>query len=146
MKSKSILLVEDNADDVQLMLRGLKNANVFNDVTVVKDGAEALDWLFNTGQYEGRKPAELPGIVLLDLSLPKNAGLEVLQRIRAHERTKLLPVIILTSSLEEQDLVKGYSLGANSYIRKPVKFEAFSAAALQLGLYWLNLNETPMGK
>jgi CheY-like chemotaxis protein len=140
---KSILLVEDNPDDEVLTRRALKKNNIFNEVVVARDGAEALDYLFGTGKYEGRDPSVVPQLVLLDLKLPKVDGLEVLRRIRADERTRLLPVVILTSSREQQDLVDGYGYGANSYIRKPVDFGQFVEAVRQLGLYWLVLNETP---
>jgi two-component system response regulator len=143
MEQRFILLVEDNPDDVDLTLRALKKHNVQNDVVVVRDGAEALDYLFVTGNYASRDNDIMPAVILLDLKLPKIDGLEVLRRIRADERTKLLPVVILTSSKEEQDLVNGYKLGANSYIRKPVDFVQFSEAIRQLGLYWLILNEPP---
>ena len=147
MAEKVILLVEDNPDDEDLTLRALKKANVRNEVVVAHDGVEALDYLFGTGNNVGRDTSVVPQIVLLDLKLPRIDGLEVLKRLRADERTKLLPVVILTSSKEEQDLINGYSLGANSYIRKPVDFEQFSEAVRQLGLYWLLLNEAPpMGK
>ncbi len=138
---KKILLVEDNPDDVELTLRAFKGKNIANEVVVARDGAEALDYLFGTGVYEDRDITKKPTIVLLDLKMPKVDGLEVLRRIRADERTKLIPVIILTSSKEEQDLIKSYSLGANSYVRKPVDFTQFSEAVKQLGLYWLLLNE-----
>lgn len=141
MTEKAILLVEDNPDDVALTLRAFKKNNIVNDVTVARDGVEALDFLFGMGAYEGRDTSVQPALVLLDLKLPKVDGLEVLQRIRADERTKLLPVVILTSSREQQDLISGYSLGANSYIRKPVDFSQFIEAVRQLGLYWLVLNE-----
>jgi len=140
---KAILLVEDNPDDEVLTRRALKKNNIGNEVIVARDGAEALDYLFATGTYEGRDPSILPQVVLLDLKLPKVDGLEVLRRIRANERTKLLPVVILTSSKEQRDLVDGYGYGANSYIRKPVDFAQFVEAVRQLGLYWLVLNETP---
>ena len=143
MKSQVILLVEDNLDDVELTLRALSKNNVANEVVVVRDGTEALDYLFATGAFEGRDIGDFPTVVLLDLKLPKVNGLEVLQRIRADERTKLIPIVILTSSKEEQDIVDGYKLGANSYIRKPVDFIQFSNAIKQLGLYWLVLNEPP---
>ena len=135
-----ILLVEDNPDDVELTLRAFRKSNVANEVIVARDGAEALEYLFATGQYAGRDPDALPQVVLLDLNLPRVDGLEVLQRVRAHPKTKLLPVVILTSSTEERDLVSGYSLGANSYVRKPVDFEQFADSVKQLGLYWLLLN------
>jgi two-component system response regulator len=142
MSDKVILLVEDNPDDEELTLRALKKNNIQNDVIVARDGVQALDYLFGTGIYAGRDASRLPSVTLLDLKLPKIDGLEVLKRIREHERTKLLPVVILTSSKEEQDLIKGYALGANSYIRKPVDFSQFIEAVRQLGLYWLLLNES----
>jgi two-component system response regulator len=140
---KIILLVEDNPDDEALTLRALKKNNIGNEVVIARDGTEALDYLFGTGSYEGRDMRVMPSIILLDLKLPKVDGLQVLDRIRSHERTELLPVIILTSSKEEQDLINGYRLGANSYIRKPVDFAQFIEAVRQLGLYWLVLNERP---
>jgi len=143
MNNKIILLVEDNPDDEALTLRALKKNNIQNEVVVAHDGVEALDYLFGAGSYAGRDTKVVPQVVLLDLKLPKVDGLEVLKRIRADERTKLLPVVILTSSNEEQDLVNGYGLGANSYIRKPVDFNQFIQAVGQLGLYWLVLNEPP---
>ena len=138
-----ILLVEDNPDDVELTLRALKKHNITNEIAIARDGAEALDWLFCTGAHAERKPQLPPAVVLLDLKLPKVDGLEVLKRIRADERTKLLPVVILTSSREQEDLISGYKLGANSYVQKPVDFSQFSDAVKQLGLYWLLLNEPP---
>ncbi len=143
MQERFILLVEDNPDDVELTLRSLRVHNVQNEVVVVRDGAEALDYLFTTGAYASRDPGTMPTVILLDLKLPKIDGLEVLRRIRADERTELLPVVILTSSKEEQDVVNGYKLGANSYVQKPVDFVQFSEAVKQLGLYWLLLNEPP---
>jgi two-component system response regulator len=143
MDGKTILLVEDNSDDEALTLRALKKNNIRNEVVVAHDGAEALDYLFGTGKYAGRNTNLTPQVVLLDLKLPKVEGLEVLRRVRADPRTKLLPVVILTSSNEEQDRIDGYGLGANSYVRKPVDFSQFMEAARQLGLYWLVLNETP---
>jgi two-component system, response regulator len=143
MENRSILLVEDNPDDEALTLRALKKNNIKNEVVVAHDGAEALDYLFGTGKYAGRNTDVLPQLVLLDLKLPKVEGLEVLRRVRADKRTRLLPVVILTSSNEEQDRIDGYGLGANSYVRKPVDFTQFMEAALQLGLYWLILNEAP---
>lgn len=141
--TKVILLVEDNPDDEALTLRALNKNNIKNDVVVARDGAEALDYLFGTGKYAGRDTALMPQVVLLDLKLPKIEGLEVLRRVRADERTKLLPVVILTSSNEDQDRIAGYGLGANSYVRKPVDFSQFLDAARHLGLYWLVLNEAP---
>lgn len=143
MENKMILLVEDNPDDEALTIRALKKNNIGNRLTVVRDGAEALDFLFCSGPYAGRDSKDTPQVVLLDLKLPKIDGLEVLNRIRENEATKLLPVVILTSSKEEQDLIKGYKLGANSYVRKPVDFNQFVEAIRQLGLYWLVLNEVP---
>jgi CheY-like chemotaxis protein len=141
MLEKTILLVEDNADDEELTIRALKKNNVTNNLVVARDGVEALDFLFGTGAYAGRDTGVLPGLVLLDLKLPKIDGLEVLRRIRADERTRRMPVTVLTSSKEEQDIIKSYDLGANSYIRKPVNFTQFTEAVRQLGLYWLMLNE-----
>ena len=140
---KSILLVEDNPDDEALTVRALRRNNVVNDIVVVRDGGEALDYLFGTGAYAGRDTGELPQVMLLDLNLPKIEGLEVLRRVRADPRTELLPVVILTSSKEERDLIDGYRCGANSYVRKPVNFDEFLEAARQLGLYWLLHNEPP---
>ena len=143
MKQACILLVEDNPDDVELTLRAFTQSNIQNEVVVARDGAEALDYLFGAGAYAGRDAYSTPAVILLDLKLPKIGGLEVLRRIRADERTKLFPVVILTSSNEEQDLTNGYKLGANSYVRKPVDFVQFSEAIRQLGLYWLIINEPP---
>ena len=143
MDKKIILLVEDNPDDVTLTLRAIKKNNITNEVVVVRDGLEALDYLFATGAHAGRDMSVMPTVILLDLKMPKVSGLEVLQRLRADVRTKLLPVVILTSSKEEQDLINGYSLGANSYIRKPVDLVQFTEAIRQLKLYWLLLNEPP---
>jgi two-component system response regulator len=143
MGDKVILLVEDNGDDEKLTLRAFKKKNVLNPVVVARDGVEAVDYLFGTGAHTGRNPAELPSVVLLDLKLPKLDGLEVLRRMRADSRTRHVPVVVLTSSKEEQDLVASYDLGANSYIRKPVDFEKFVEVAGTLGLYWLLWNEPP---
>jgi two-component system response regulator len=142
---RAILLVEDNPDDVVLTLRALKKNNILNQVVVATDGVEALDYLFGAGKYEGRDISDKPELVLLDLKLPKLNGLEVLKRLREDERTRLLPVVILTSSKEQRDLIEGYSSGANSYIRKPVDFNEFTEAVRQLGLYWLVLNVGPEG-
>ena len=141
MNHKVILLVEDNLDDEALTLRALKKNNITNEVIVVRDGAEALEYFFGTGKYAGRDMTVMPEITLLDLNLPKVDGLEVLRSVRADERTRLLPIVILTSSNEEQDRLVGYDLGANSYVRKPVDFNQFIEAIRQLGLYWLILNE-----
>ncbi|HAX70934.1 MAG TPA: two-component system response regulator [Anaerolineae bacterium] len=140
---KMILLVEDNPDDEALTVRALKKNKIANNLAIVRDGAEALDFLFFTGAYAERDHQEIPEVILLDLKLPKVDGLEVLRRIRADERTRLLPVVVLTSSKEEQDLIKSYKLGANSYVRKPVDFSQFVEAIRQLGMYWLVLNEAP---
>ncbi len=140
---KTILLVEDNPDDEELTRLALQKNNIANALHVVHDGAAALDYVFCRGAYRNRDPNDLPTIILLDLKLPKVDGLEVLKQLRAHERTKVLPVVILTSSKEEQDLINGYRYGANSYIRKPVDFDQFVDAVRQLGLYWLVLNEPP---
>jgi CheY-like chemotaxis protein len=143
MNQKTILLVEDNADDEKLTKRALEKNYITNPVAVARDGAEALDYLFGTGAYAGRDVAARPTVVLLDLKLPKIDGLEVLRRIRADQRTRTMPIVILTSSKEEQDLLQGYNCGANSYIRKPVDFGQFVEAVRHLGLYWLVLNEPP---
>ena len=143
MNPKTILLVEDNPSDVDLTKRALKTCRVANALVVVEDGQEAIDYLFGTGQYAGRNVSELPTLTLLDLKLPKIPGLEVLRRIRDDARTHRLPVVILTSSKEEQDIATSYDLGVNSYIRKPVDFTQFAKAIEQLGLYWLVLNEPP---
>ena len=143
MKNKVILLVEDNPDDVKLTLRALKKSNILNEVVVAEDGVEALDYLFGTGNYAGRDTRVVPQLVLLDLKMPKMDGLEVLQRLRGDEKTKLLPVVVLTTSSEDKDRIESYKLGANSYIRKPVNFDQFVDAVRQLGLYWLVLNEAP---
>jgi len=143
MTSKTILLVEDNPSDVELTRRALERSHVVNDLVVAEDGQQALDYLFGSGPYAARDPRELPSLVLLDLKLPKVDGLEVLGRLRADDRTRRVPVVILTSSNEEGDVASGYDLGVNSYIRKPVDFAQFAAAIQQLGLYWLLLNEPP---
>jgi two-component system, response regulator len=146
MASNTILLVEDNADDEALTLRALLKNKIANQMVIARDGAEALEYLFATGQYSGRDLNTGPQVVLLDLNLPKVNGLEVLRQLRANERTKLLPVVILTSSNEEQDRLRGYEYGANSYVRKPVDFNQFIESVRQLGLYWLILNEQPPAK
>jgi two-component system response regulator len=143
MREKIILLVEDNLDDELLALRALKKNNVTDEVVVARDGAEALDYLFATGEYAGRDTSVMPQLILLDIKLPRIDGLEVLRCLRADERTRLVPVVILTSSKEVQDMLDGYGSGANSYIRKPVNFEQFVRAVEQLKLYWLSLNEAP---
>lgn len=144
--SKVILLVEDNPDDEELALDALRSNNVSNEIEVARDGQEALDYLFGSGKYQNRDSSELPQLVLLDLKLPKVNGIDVLRRIRSDQRTKFLPVVILTSSKEEKDLINGYAEGANSYICKPVDFEQFTEAVRQLSLYWLVLNERPPTK
>jgi two-component system, response regulator len=143
MNDKIILLVEDNPDDELLTLDALATSQVNNHVVIARNGAEALDYLFAEGVYAERDPSELPAVILLDLKLPKIDGLEVLKRIRENQLTCLLPVVILTSSTEDRDLLAGYRLGANSYVRKPVDFEEFIHVAGQLGLYWLRLNQMP---
>lgn len=143
MKDKVILLVEDSQRDEELALRALRKNNIKNEVVLARDGAEALDYLFGTGAHAGRNTAELPAVVLLDIKLPRIDGLEVLRRLRADERTELLPVVILTSSNEEKDRLEGYISGANSYVRKPIDFSEFAEVVRQLGLYWLLLNEPP---
>jgi CheY-like chemotaxis protein len=143
VSEKVILLVEDNQHDEELALRALRKNQIRNETVVARDGVEALDFLFATGKYANRNPAELPTVVLLDIKLPKIDGLEVLRRIRADERTKLLPVVLLTSSKEDSDRLVGYRDGANSFVRKPIEFNEFSEAIRQLGLYWLILNEGP---
>jgi two-component system response regulator len=143
MENKMILLVEDNADDEALTMRALKKNNVGNNVHIVRDGAEALDFLFCMGGYADRDPHDMPYLILLDLKLPKVSGLEVLRRLRADERTKFVPTVILTSSSEDHDLLEGYQFGANSYVRKPVDFNEFLEAAKHLGVYWLGMNHAP---
>jgi two-component system response regulator len=139
---ETILLVEDNPDDIELTMRALRKNNIANNVVVAHDGVQALDYLFCQGAYSDRNIKDEPRLILLDLKLPKLDGLQVLERLRADERTKLIPVVILTSSKEEQDLVSGYRSGANSYVRKPVDFNKFVEAVRQIGLYWLLINET----
>lgn len=143
MDNKVILLVEDDPDDEALAIRALKRHHISNEVAIARDGVEALDYLFGTGQYAGRDTRLKPTVVLLDLKLPRIDGLEVLRRLRENESTKLLPVVVLTTSNEERDLLESYSLGCNSYIRKPVDFLQFSEAIRQLGMYWLLMNEPP---
>jgi two-component system response regulator len=140
---RNILLVEDNPDDEALTLRALKKNRIANEVVVCRDGAEALDYLFSRGAFAGRDGSDLPQVILLDLKLPKVDGLEVLRQIRANGRTSIVPVVILTSSREDEDIARSYQLGANSYVRKPVDFVEFSEAARQLGMYWLLLNQAP---
>lgn len=146
MNEKVILLIEDDEDDIELTQHALKMSKIANKLEIVRDGEEALDFLFCKGKYSGRDMNNLPAVILLDLKLPKIDGLEVLKRLRTDEQTKLIPIIILTSSRQEQDVVNGYSLGANSYIRKPVDFDQFVDAVGQLGLYWLLLNVPPPSK
>lgn len=142
-EDRHILLVEDNPDDVKLTLRALYKSRIMNRVDVVSDGVEAVDYLFGKGRYAGRDTSVFPQVVLLDLKMPRMDGLEVLQVIRSNEKTKLLPVVVLTTSNEDRDRIESYKLGANSYIRKPVDFNQFAEAVQQLGLYWLVLNESP---
>ena len=142
METKLILLVEDNADDELLMLRALKKNHILNRVIVARDGVEALDYLFSTGEYAGKDAEPLPQLILLDLKLPKLNGLEVLKRMRAEKRTKYIPVVVLTSSTEEQDIISSYDLGANGFVQKPMDFNEFVEVANQLGVYWLGINRS----
>lgn len=146
MQEKVLLLVEDNPDDEALTLRALHKHNLANQIVVARDGQEALDYLFGEGEYSGRDTSQPPQVILLDLKLPKVDGLQVLERLRAEPSTRRVPVVVLTSSNEERDMIRSYDLGANSYVRKPVDFEQFIEAARQLGLYWLVLNEVPYGR
>jgi two-component system response regulator len=141
MTDEPILLVEDNSDDELLTLRAFKKNNILNAIVIARDGAEALDYLFCTGAHAGRDPGAMPQLVLLDLNLPRIGGLDVLRRMREDPRTKLLPVVVLTSSKEDEDVIRSYELGANSFVRKPVEFEQFTQAVKTLGLYWLLINE-----
>jgi two-component system response regulator len=143
LKDETILLVEDNPDDVELTLRAFRKNNIANNIVVARDGVEALDYLFGRGAYEGRNIEETPRLILLDLKMPRMDGLHVLEHLRAEELTRLVPVVILTSSKEDQDLVSSYKSGANSYVRKPVDFNQFLEAVRQIGLYWLLINEKP---
>lgn len=143
MKLRPILLVEDNLDEAHLTKRALRKSHVLNDIVHVKDGAEALEWLEGTGAYADRDPEETPQVIVLDLKLPKVDGLEVLRKVRAKDRTRLTPVVVLTSSDAQRDMVDSYELGANSYVRKPVEFDAFAQAVAHLGLYWVLVNELP---
>ena len=143
MSSKTILLIEDNPSDIALTKRALEKARISNQLVVAEDGQEALDYVFGAGAYAGRDPADIPMLTLLDLKLPKVSGPDVLRRIRSDARTKRMPVVILTSSNQEQDLAASYDLGVNSYIRKPVDFNQFASAVEQLAMYWLLLNEPP---
>lgn len=143
MAEKMILLVEDNPDDEELTLRALRRSKLTNEISVVHDGREALDFIFCNGKYSDRNPSTLPAVILLDLKLPKLNGIDVLKRIRSNEKTRLVPVVILTSSSEDEDMINSYSSGANSYVRKPVAFSAFADAVSELGLYWMLINEQP---
>ncbi len=143
MNSGYILLIEDNEDDVKLTQMAFKENNIKNELVIIYDGAEALDYIFCKGAYSDRDINNIPVLILLDIKLPKVDGIEVLRKIRANKRTKLIPVVILTSSNEEKDIINGYSLGCNSYVRKPVNFNDFSTAMKHLGLYWLVINEKP---
>ncbi len=144
MSERKILLVEDRQDDIDLTMRSLKENKITNKVEVVRDGVEALEYLFGTGAYAGRDPKDLPAVMLLDIKLPKVDGIEVLRQIRANDVTRLLPVVVLTSSKEERDVINSYKFGCNSYVRKPVGFEEFNKAIGELGMYWLLLNEPPV--
>jgi len=143
MSQKMIMVVEDNPDDEELTLRALRQAKIANEIVVTRDGNEALEFVFGTGQYAGRDLDRMPAVILLDLKLPKLNGLEVLKRLRSDPRTKLIPVVVLTSSSEDEDMLRSYQVGANSYVRKPVEFASFANAVSQLGMYWMLLNETP---
>jgi two-component system, response regulator len=142
-RTANILLVEDNSEDVELTLRAFRRSKVLNELTVVRDGEQALEYLFCTGSFTGRDPDQMPEVILLDLKLPKVGGLEVLRRVRSDPRTRRIPVVILTSSIEDNDICSSYDLGANSFVRKPVDFTQFLDAAQQLGLYWLVMNVAP---
>jgi two-component system response regulator len=142
MSQGVILLVEDNEDDIDLTLRAFKRSNILNEVVVARDGAEALDYLFATGPYAGKEPLQ-PALIILDLNLPRISGLEVLRRVRAEARTRYLPAVMLTTSVEDQDVINSYALGANAYVQKPVAFEDFLAAAARLGMFWLLVNVQP---
>ena len=146
MPDRLIMVVEDNPDDEELTLRALRQGKVANEIVVTRDGAEALEYLFGTGKYQGRDLSKMPAVILLDLKLPKLSGLDVLQRLRADERTRLVPVVVLTSSSEDEDMLRSYQSGANSYVRKPVEFGAFVSAVSQLGVYWALLNQSPPRK
>lgn len=146
LMAKTILLVEDNPDDEELTTMALRKNGIVNEVVVVHDGEEALDYLFGKGKFTDRNPASNPAVILLDLKLPKISGLEVLEKLRADDKTRLIPVVILTSSSEEEDILSSYRLGANSFVRKPVEFSVFADAVKQLGMYWLLLNECPHTK
>ncbi len=146
MTSKPILLVEDNPDDEELTLLALKDHKIANDVVVTRDGVEALDYMFATGKFAGRKPSELPALILLDLKLPKLGGLDVLKRLREDSRTRVIPVVVLTSSNEEQDIVTSYQLGTNSFVRKPIDFHEFQKVVKEIGVYWLLVNQPPILK
>lgn len=146
VENKAILLVEDNPDDQALLLRAMKKNHIANEIVIANDGVEALDYLFARGKFEGRDVNALPELVLLDLKLPKIGGFEVLQQLRADERTKYVPVVVLTSSVEDADMIRSYDLGANSFVQKPVDFEEFVSAAANLGLYWLVINKPVNGR
>jgi len=143
MPQKMIMVVEDNPDDEELTLRALRKGKIANEIVVTRDGNEALEFVFGKGQYAGRNLERMPAVILLDLKLPKLSGLEVLKQLRSDHRTKLIPVVVLTSSSEDEDMLRSYQVGANSYVRKPVEFSSFANAVSQLGMYWLLLNETP---
>jgi two-component system response regulator len=143
MPQKMIMIVEDNPDDEELTLRALRQGKIANEIVVTRDGSEAIEFVFGKGQYAGRNLERMPAVILLDLKLPKLSGLEVLKQLRADPRTKLIPVVVLTSSSEDEDMLRSYQVGANSYVRKPVEFPSFANAVSQLGMYWLLLNETP---